>query len=56
MNMNTAFDLEVKQHCLGAELVYDLSHVVARDGRDRCIQVDQANALHDDKPARGKIR
>ena len=33
MDMNTAFDLEVKQHCPQAEVVYDLFHVVARYGR-----------------------
>ena len=32
MDMNTAFDLEVK-HCPQAEVVYDLFHVVARYGR-----------------------
>ena len=26
MDMNTAFDLEVKQHCPQAEVVYDLFH------------------------------
>ena len=47
MDMNTAFDLEVKRHCPQAEVVYDLFHVVARYGReviDR-IRVDQANHL-----------
>ncbi|MFO5782855.1 ISL3 family transposase, partial [Klebsiella pneumoniae] len=34
MDMNTAFDLEVKQHCPRAEVVYDLFHVVARYGRE----------------------
>ena len=34
MDVNTAFDLEVKQHCLQAEVVYDLFHVVARYGRE----------------------
>ena len=45
MDMNTAFDLEVKQHCPQAEVVYDLFHVVARYGRDVIdrIRVDQAN-------------
>lgn len=49
MDMNTAFDLEVRQHCPKAEVVYDLFHVVARFGRevvDR-IRVDQANALRE---------
>ncbi len=47
MDMNTAFDLEVRAHCPNAEVVYDLFHVVARFGRevvDR-VRVDQANAL-----------
>ncbi|TBU99819.1 ISL3 family transposase [Stutzerimonas kirkiae] len=58
MDMNTAFDLEVKQHCPQAEVVYDLFHVVARYGReviDR-IRVDQANLLRDDKPARKAVK
>jgi transposase len=58
MDMNTAFDLEVKQHCPRAEVVYDLFHVVARYGRevvDR-IRVDQANLLRDDKPARKVVK
>jgi transposase len=58
MDMNTAFDLEVKQHCPQAEVVYDLFHVVARYGRqviDR-IRVDQANALQQDKPARKVVK
>lgn len=58
MNMNTAFDLEVKQHCPQAEVVYDLFHVVARYGReviDR-IHVDQANLLRDNKPARKVVK
>lgn len=58
MDMNTAFDREVKQHCPQAEVVYDLFHVVARYGReviDR-IRVDQANALRHDKPARKVVK
>ena len=53
MGMNTAVDLDVKQHCPQAEVVYDLFHVVARDGRDVIdrIRIDQANALSHDKPA-----
>ncbi|GAB3391721.1 hypothetical protein GCM10027514_35900 [Azotobacter armeniacus] len=53
MDMNTAFDLKVKQHCPQAEVLYDLFHVVARYGReviDR-IRVDQVHALRHDKPA-----
>ncbi len=58
MDMNTAFDLEVKRHCPQAEVVYDLFHVVARFGRevvDR-VRVDQANTLRHDKPARLVIK
>jgi len=47
MDMNTAMDLEVRQQCPNAEVVYDLFHVVARFGRevvDR-VRVDQANTL-----------
>ena len=52
--MNTAYDLEVKQHCPNAEVVYDLFHVVAKYGReviDR-VRVDEANRLRDDRTAR----
>ncbi len=58
MDMNTAFDLEVKRHCPQAEVVYDLFHVVARYGReviDR-TRVDQANLLRHDKPARQVVK
>ena len=58
MDMNTAFDLEVQQHCPQAEVVYDLFHVVARYGRDVIdrIRVDQANLLRQDKPARKVVK
>ena len=58
MDMNTAFDLEVQQHCPNAEVVYDLFHVVARFGRevvDR-VRVDQANALRQQPAARKVIK
>ena len=58
MDMNTAFDLEVRQHCPHAEVVYDLFHVVARFGRevvDR-VRVDQANALRDQPAVRKVIK
>ncbi len=58
MDMNTAFDLEVKQHCPKACVVYDLFHVVAKYGReviDR-VRVDQANQLRHDKPARRMVK
>jgi transposase len=58
MDMNTAFDLEVRAHCPTAEVVYDLFHVVARFGRevvDR-VRVDQANTLREQPAARQVIK
>lgn len=58
MDMNTAYDLEVKQHCPNAEVVYDLFHVVAKYGReviDR-VRVDEANRLREDRPARRVVK
>lgn len=58
MDMNTAFDLEVRKHCPNAEVVYDLFHVVARFGRevvDR-VRVDQANALRTQPAARQVVK
>lgn len=58
MDMNTAFDLEVRQHCPNARVVYDLFHVVAKYGReviDR-VRVDEANRLRNDKLARKVIK
>ena len=51
MDMNTAYDLEVRAHCPNAEVVYDLFHVVAKYGReviDR-VRVDEANRLRGDR-------
>ena len=58
MDMITAFDLEVQQHCPQAEVVYDLFHVVARFGRDVVdrVRVDQANTLRDQPAARQVIK
>lgn len=53
MDMNTAMDLEVQQHCPNARVVYDLFHVVAKFGReviDR-VRVDEANRLKHNQPA-----
>jgi transposase len=58
MDMNSAMDLEVKAHCPGARVVYDLFHVVAKFGRqviDR-VRVDQANQLRHNKPARKAVK
>ena len=58
MDMNTAFDLEVKAHCPQAEVVYDLFHVVAKYGReviDR-VRVDRANELKTDPQRRRRVK
>jgi len=58
MDMNTAYDLEVRMHCPQAEVVYDLFHVVAKYGReviDR-VRVDEANRLRGDKTARQVVK
>jgi len=45
MDMNTAYDLEVRQHCPNAQVVYDLFHVIAKYGREVIsrVRVDAAN-------------
>ena len=58
MDMNTALDLEVQEHCPQARVVYDLFHVVAKFGReviDR-VRVDQANQLREHKNSRRIIK
>ncbi|MBV8649780.1 MAG: ISL3 family transposase [Paludibacterium sp.] len=58
MDMNTAFDLEVRKQCPNARVVYDLFHVIAKFGReviDR-VRVDEANRLRHDRPARRIIK
>ncbi len=58
MDMTASYELEVRQHCPGAEVVFDLFHVVAKYGReviDR-VRVDEANRLRDDKPARKVVK
>lgn len=58
IDMTTAYELEIRQHCPQAELVYDLFHVVAKYGReviDR-VRVDQANQLRHDRPARRVLK
>jgi transposase len=58
MDMNAAYDLEVRQHCPKAEVVYDLFHVVAKFGRevvDR-VRVDEAKKVENDRPARKVIK
>jgi len=58
MDMNTAYEEEVRAHCPHAVLVYDLFHVVAKYGReviDR-VRVDEANRVRRDKAARKVIK
>lgn len=58
MDQNTAFDLEVREHCANAQIVYDLFHVIAKYGReviDR-VRVDQANEVRENKPERRAIK
>lgn len=58
MDMNTAFDLEVQQHCPNARIIYDLFHVIAKYGReviDR-VRVDEANRLKQDRPMRRVVK
>lgn len=58
MDMNAGYELEVKQHCPQAAIVFDLFHVVAKYGReviDR-VRVDRANELRANKPARRVVK
>ena len=58
MDMNTAFDLEVRQHCPNARVIYDLFHVIAKYGREVIsrVRVDAANAPRHDQPARRVVK
>lgn len=58
MDMNTAYDLEVRHHCPRARIIYDLFHVVAKYGREVIsrVRVDAANQLRHDKPARRVVK
>lgn len=58
IDMNAAYELEVRQWCPNAQIVYDLFHVVAKYGReviDR-VRVDEANRLREDKKARQVVK
>jgi transposase len=58
MDMNPAYEEEVRHQCPQAEIVYDLFHVVAKYGReviDR-VRVDEANRLKHDRPARKVVK
>lgn len=58
MDMNSAFDLEVRHFCPRARVVYDLFHVIAKYGREVIsrVRVDAANELRRDKPARRFVK
>ena len=58
MDMNTAYDLEVRRHCPNARVIYDLFHVIAKYGREviNRVRVDAANQLRHDKPARRVVK
>jgi len=58
MDMNGAFEEEVKAHAPQAAIVYDLFHVVAKYGREVLDRVRNAEAirLKDDKKSRKVIR
>jgi transposase len=58
MDMNGAYEEEVRYQCPLVEIVFDLFHVVAKYGRevvDR-VRLDEADRLRDDKPARKVIK
>ena len=58
MDMNGAYEEEVRYQCPLVEIVFDLFHVVAKYGRevvDR-VRVDEANRLRDDRPARKVLK
>jgi transposase len=58
IDMNSAYEEEVRYQCPLAEIVYDLFHVIAKYGRDVIdrVRVDEANRLRDDKPARKVVK
>ena len=58
MDMNGAYEEEVRYQCPLVEIVFDLFHVVAKYGReviDR-VRVHEANRLREDKPARKVVK
>jgi len=58
MDMNPAYELELRAHCPQTEIVYDLFHVLAKYGReviDR-VRVDEANRLRQDPRARHLVK
>lgn len=58
MDMHAPFEAEVRKHSPGAEIVYDLFHVVMKYGReviDR-VRVDETSRLKSDKAARKVVK
>jgi transposase len=58
MDMSAAFELEVREHCPDAKIIYDLFHVVAKYSReviDR-VRVDEANRVRSDPRARRVVK
>jgi len=58
MDMNGAYEEEVRYQCPLVEIVFDLFHVVAKYGReviDR-VRLNEANRLRNDKPARKVVK
>ena len=58
IDMNGAYEEEIRDQCPHAEIVFDLFHVVAKYGReviDR-VRIDEANRLKHDKRARKVIK
>ena len=58
MDMNAAFELEVRHYCPNAQIIYDLFHVVAKYSREVIarVRVDEANRLKADRHARKVIK
>lgn len=58
MDMNGAFEVEVKAHCPQAAIVYDLFHVVAKYSREVLdpVRNTEANRVKDDNEKRKVIR
>ena len=58
MDMNGAYEAEVRAQCPQAQVIYDLFHVVAKYGHDVIdrVRVDEANRLRHDKPAREVVK
>lgn len=58
MDMNGAYEEEVRYQCPLVQIVFDLFHVTAKYGReviDR-VRVDEANRLREDQPARKVVK